>query len=134
MTKFWWKRNTNWFNKNPQNINRKWRPKKWVSFVNEELKKEGYTQVKKQDIIENYLSLINLPEEKLKIMVNDSTLPIFVRILIKNILSKKWFDIIEIMLDRAIWKATSINENINIDMKPFENITIEIIKDENKND
>lgn len=134
MAKFWWKRNTNWFNKNPQNINRKWRPKKWVSFVNEELKKEGYTQVKKQDIIENYLSLINLPEEKLKTMVNDSTLPIFVRILIKNILSKKWFDIIEIMLDRAIWKATSINENINIDMKPFENITIEIVKDENKDD
>ena len=47
---FWDKKTSNWFNKNPQNINRKWRPKKWVALINEELSKNWYEPVRKQDI------------------------------------------------------------------------------------
>jgi pentatricopeptide repeat protein len=49
-------------------------------------------------------------------MVNDKTKPMLIRILVKNMLWGKGFDIIEKMLDRGIWKAvqkTEIKWDIN---------------------
>ena len=114
---FWDKRNTNWFKQNPQNANRKWQPKKWIALVNAKLKADWYTPATKADIIETYTQMVNLNNDRLKELQIDESQPMLVRILAENILSKKWFDIVEKMLDRWIWKATEnkkIETNVTI--------------------
>ena len=106
---FKWKNNTNGFDKNKGNIV-PWRPKKGIALCNEQLKEAWYEPATKQDIETNYMSILNLEESKLKEMVNDTTQPMLIRILIKNMLSWKWFDIVEKMLDRWIWKAVQKDE------------------------
>ena len=133
---FWDKKTSNWFNKNPQNINRKWRPKKWVALINEELAKKWYEPVRKQDIEVNYMQLMNLNEKELKELLTDEKQPMLVRIIVKNMLSGKWFDIIEKMLDRAIWKPKQITEevwnkqNIEINIKNQELLDSLIIEED----
>jgi hypothetical protein len=54
---------------------------------------------------------------KLKEMVNDKTKPMLIRILVKNMLWWKGFDIIEKMLDRWIGKATQkIEQEVKWDL------------------
>ena len=86
--------------------NLNWRPKKWIALVNTELKEKWYEPATKQDIEVNYMSMLQLSQEELVNMWNDKTKPMLIRILAKNMLWWKWFDIIEKMLDRWIWKAT----------------------------
>jgi len=98
------KANTNWFNKNPENIV-SWRPKKGVWLVNDELKAKWYTPATKQDIELNYMSLLQLSQKELTELWKDESKPMLIRIIVKNMLWWKGFDIIEKMLDRWIWKA-----------------------------
>ena len=99
------------FDKNPQNINRKGRPRKWISLVNKQLKELWYEPATKQDIEENYLQILQLNSEELAKMLNDKDQPILVKVIIQNIMSEKGFDVIEKMLDRWIWKAVQKTEN-----------------------
>ena len=107
-TKRWWTLHVmeKW-----ETINPNGRPKKWISLINEELKEKWYEPAKKQDIEANYMSLLQLEEEELKKLVSDKDKPMLVRILCKNLLSWKWFEIVEKMLDRWIWKPKNDNEN-----------------------
>ena len=118
---FKWKQNTNGLDKNPQNIV-PWRPKKWISLVNEELKQKWYRPATKKDIEENYMQILQLEEEELKEMIKNKSKPMLVRIIAKNMLWWKWFDIIERMLDRWIWKAIQKQE---ITWKDWESIKID---------
>ena len=106
----WWRLKSweKWESWNP-----KWQPKKWIGLVNDELKAKWYNPATKQDIEVNYMSLLQLEEEQLKEMVNDKTKPMLIRILVKNMLWWKGFDIIEKMLDRWIWKAVQKVESEN---------------------
>jgi hypothetical protein len=54
--------------------------------VNEELKKAGYAPATKQDIEVNYMSIIQLEQDKLVELRNDKSKPMLVRILAKNML------------------------------------------------
>ena len=99
-----------WFDANPQNINFKWRPKKGISLVNQELEEAWYTPATKTDIEANYLSMLQLGRQKLEELQKDETKPMLVRILAENMLWGKGFDIIERMLDRGIWKAVQRQE------------------------
>ena len=112
-----WKYTNKWqgFDKNPQNINKKWQPRKWISIVNKELREMWYEPARKQDIEENYMNMINLSEDDLINLWKDKEQPMLVRVLAKNILGWKWFDIIERMLDRWIWKPTQREENRFVD-------------------
>jgi hypothetical protein len=56
------------------------------------------------------MSLLNIEESKLKEMLADSKQPMLIRIIIKNMLGGKGFDIIEKMLDRSIGKPTQKEE------------------------
>lgn len=105
-----WKETWNGFDKNPENINRNWRPRKWISLVNAELKEKWYEPATKADIEENYMALLQLEEIELKKLLEDKSKPMLIRILVKNMLWWKWFDIIEKMLDRWIWKAIQKSE------------------------
>lgn len=114
------KDNVNGFQKNPQNINRKGRPRKMIADVIAELEKQGIKAATKSDILDIYMRLINIEIPELEQKVKDPKQPVFVRVVGKNILSGKGFDTIEKMLDRSIGKAeqktdiTSKGESINI--------------------
>jgi len=90
-----------------------WQPKKGVRLINDELLAKWYEPASKREIEANYLTVIQLPEAELKEIVEDINKPMLVRIIIKNLLSKKWFDILERMLDRGIWKAIQKIESEN---------------------
>jgi len=102
-----------------ETLNPKWRPKKGISFVNAELAKKWYNPAEKQDIEATYMSMVQLEEQELVKMWKDKTKPMLVRILAKNMLSWKWFEIIEKILDRWIWKPkqsqdTTIKWNLTL--------------------
>lgn len=90
-------------------------PRKGISLVNHELSEAWYKPASKQDIEVNYMSLLQLEEEKLKEFAIDKTKPMLIRILAKNMLDKKGFNIIEKMLDRWIWKSVQkVQSDVNI--------------------
>lgn len=102
--------------------NLNWRPRKWISAVNSELKEAWYEPATKADIEANYMSLLQLEESKLKEYLNNADKPMLIRIIAKNMLWGKGFEIIEKMLDRWVWKPIqSIQQtgeiDININMK-----------------
>lgn len=69
------------------------------------------------------MSLLQLPESELKKMLKDTKQPMLIRILIKNMLSGKGFDVIEKMLDRGIWKSVQVTKEVG--KKQKLEITIE---------
>ena len=103
------------FDKNPQNINRKGRPRKLISDVIAQLEEQGIKPATKTDIQDIYMRLMNVEIPELEKIVKDSTQPVLVRIVGKSVLSGKGFDIIEKMLDRSIGKVpNSIDLNANV--------------------
>lgn len=131
------KDNVNGFQKNPQNINRKGRPRKMIADVIAELEKQGIKAATKPDIQDIYMRLINIDIPELENIVKDAEQPVLVRIVGKNVLSGKGFDIIEKMLDRSIGKAeqktdiTTGGAPLNID--PFAKIRQNVGLDEKTN-
>ena len=90
-----------------ETANPNWRPRKWVSLVNHQLKEMWYEPTTKSEIEETYLQLIQLTETELKKLFQDPTQPMIVKIIASNMSkSDKNFDVLEKMLDRWIWKAT----------------------------
>ncbi len=81
------------------------RPKKWISYVNAQLAKDWYKPASRQDIEANYMAMVQLPQDVLTKIASDLTKPMLIRIIAKNMLWGKWFDVIEKMLDRGIGKA-----------------------------
>jgi len=82
----------------------KGKPPKLVASVLNELAEEGYEPLKSHQIKEVYLQLVTLPEDKLKDIVNDKEVGMIFRIIAKNVLGNKGFEIIERILDRAVGK------------------------------
>jgi len=81
------------------------RPRKLIGTVNKELEEKGVLEASKAEILSCYLRLVNLSIEELETIEADNTQPALIRIVSKNILSGKGFEIIEKMLDRGIGKA-----------------------------
>jgi len=102
------------FESRPENINKKGRPK-LVSKVLVELKEKGYEPVTSEQVKAIYEHLLNLNETELTEMVNDKTQPMLTRIVIKEMLKGKGFEVIERMIDRAQGKATQKLEVENMD-------------------
>jgi hypothetical protein len=97
---------TNGLEKNPQNINRNGRPRKLISQVNIDLEQNGVRETSSEEIKSCYLRLINLEINELEEMVGDDSQPVLIRVVGKNILSGKGFEIIEKILDRSVGKPT----------------------------
>lgn len=91
------------------------RPKKFVSFVIDELKQAGYENVKRSQIVDIYELLLSLPQHKLVEMGSDDNCPMIYRIIAKEMLGRRGFDVIEKMIDRAQGRALDVNANLNID-------------------
>lgn len=117
----WWAivRAAKWETANPN-----WRPKKWIALVNSELAEAWYNPATKQDIEANYMAMIQLWQDKLTELANNKDKPMLVRIIAKNMLWGKGFDIIEKMLDRWIGKPKSeVDNNLKWEIK-IESIDI----------
>jgi len=131
------KDNVNGFQKNPQNINRKGRPRKMIADVIAELEKQGIKAATKSDILDIYMRLINMEIPELEQKVKDPKQPVLVRIVGKNILSGKGFDIIEKMLDRTIGKAEQKTDittgGVALNIDPFAKIRENVGLDEKAN-
>lgn len=99
-----------------ETANPNWRPRKGISLVNKELADAGFVPATKQDIETNYMSMLQLSQADLTEIWNNKDKPMLIRILAKNMLGGKGFDIIEKMLDRGIGKAMQ-REEISGDVK-----------------
>ena len=114
------------FDKNPQNINRNGRPRKLITDVIAQLEEQGIKPATKPDIQDIYMRLINTEIPELEKIVKDAEQPVLVRIVGKNILSGKGFDIIEKMLDRSIGKAEQKTDittgGVALNIDPFARI------------
>jgi len=95
--------------KKGQVLNPNGRPKKLVSSILADLKNKGEL-VTRHMVTETYQVLMSLNEEQLKEITNDKEQPMINRIVAKEMLSKKGFDIIEKMMDRANGKAMIMQE------------------------
>ena len=131
------KDNVNGFQKNPQNINRNGRPRKMIADVIAELEKQGIKAATKPDIQDIYMRMINVEIPELEQIVKDTAQPVLVRIVGKNILSGKGFDIIEKMLDRSIGKAEQKTDittgGVALNIDPFAKIRQNVGIDEKAN-
>jgi Mg/Co/Ni transporter MgtE len=81
--------NTNGFDKNPQNINKKGVPKKSFAQFNEKLKAEGHEALTKTQLVEAYGLIFNLPEEELKLIALDLKQPFALRLIINEMSNSK---------------------------------------------
>ena len=119
------------FDKNPNNINRKGRPRRLVSSIIQDLKEKGIVQVKATDIVEAFEMLFNLESKEIAEIANNDNNPYFIRRVAKEMLSGKGFDIIERMIDRVHGKpkqATELTGKDGKDLIPPTITEIEIIK------
>jgi hypothetical protein len=98
--------NVNGFQRNPQNINKNGRPRKLISHVIVEMEKNGIHETNTEQIKSVYLRLMNLTINEIQEKVEDDDEPALTRIVGKEILSGKGYDVIERMIDRAIGKPT----------------------------
>lgn len=94
------------FDKRPENINKNGRPRKLVTGIISELEKQGIERVKNDQVIQAFEMLFNCTQEQLTEYAADKEQPMLIRIVAKNMLDKKGFEIVEKMMDRAHGKAT----------------------------
>ena len=108
------------------------RPKNLFTQIINELKELGYERVTITNIIEAYEFCLGLDKEKIVEITNNEKSPMFLRIVGKGMLSKKGFDIIEKMIDRAHGKTTqkveSMQLNISSDTMTKEQLELEVQK------
>lgn len=83
------KNNTNGFKDNPQNINKKGRPKKGFAYVNKLLQEKGYEKASKQEYSDFVAYLINCTEDDLKKIYTDKSLPLYLRLMIEEMRNPK---------------------------------------------
>lgn len=117
-----------------------WNPKgrtpvnKQTKEILKELNTLWYKWLTKTDVERLYLHMMNLPIAYLKSLWEDPEAPMIVKNLAKSLLSSKWFEHMERMLDRSIWKAMQPEEIRQVDWQwrdVPQNITINIRSNEN---
>ena len=105
------------FDHNPQNINRKGRPRKLVGTVIKSMEQDGIKKVSRSQIAELFETLLNCTEEDLELMSNDMDQPMLNRIVATSMLDKKGFEIVEKIIDRVHGKAIENTDTVKIIVK-----------------
>ena len=115
-----------------ETANPNWQPRKGISLVNKELADKWYSPATKQDIVENYMQMLQLPRSELEKAVKDENKPMLIRIIAKSMLSWKWFDIIEKMLDRWVWRGVQTTEHTGANWWPVQVQQIALTEEQQK--
>lgn len=99
------------FNKNPQNINRKGRPRKWIS----EMKDQGYSLSEVTDAIQVLISFEPEKLQEIKSNPKSTVLEVTIASAILKSIQKGDLDSIETLLTRVFGKPKEkIEQDINI--------------------
>ncbi len=81
------------------------RPPKLLSTITAELKAKGYERATANQVADAFETLMNVPEDELRKMVNEGKSPMSLRIVGKAMLTAKGWEVLQAMLDRAHGKA-----------------------------
>ncbi|QIG88353.1 hypothetical protein G6R40_01190 [Chryseobacterium sp. POL2] len=76
------------FDKNPQNINRKGRPRKTYTVINDIFKDKGIQPVSKSEYIELFSRIMNATEAEINTLKSDKNTPLALRIILAELSSK----------------------------------------------
>ena len=123
--KFKWKRNTNWFDKNPVNINKKGRAPQWVKALNKILEEKGYEPVTKHQVEYMVMNLLNLKESEVASLAESDESAMFAKIVLREMLWNNAFNAVNSMLDRGIGKP---KQQIESDQKIDMNVSSDEIR------
>ena len=94
-----------WFDANPQNINRGGRPRKQLSIILTEVQELGYKRPSDSEIVEICWLMLSLSEDELKRIESDDEFPMIMKIIASRLLSNRWFETVEKILDRIYGKT-----------------------------
>ena len=108
--------------------NPNWRPKKFVGSVLDELKKQGFGNITRRNVVDIYETLLSLPRDGLVDIASGKQYPMIYRIVAKEMLSKRGFDVIEKMIDRAHGKASQ-TVDVVVQENPLKELVNEIRED-----
>ncbi len=81
------------------------RPPRLLSTITAELKAKGYERATANQVADAFETLMNVPEDELRNMVNEGKSPMSLRIVGKAMLTAKGWEVLQAMLDRAHGKA-----------------------------
>lgn len=99
-----------WFDANPQNINRAWRPRKQLSYIIEEIKDLWYTSPSQSEIVDICSLILSLTESDMKIIAEWESYPMLMRIIATKMLWMRGFETVEKILDRIYGKMIAKKE------------------------
>ena len=100
---FKWKRN--WFENNPQNINKKWQPTRWLKLINKRLDILWYSENEKKMLIDNLWYLIHLTEWELIELLNSNNVDVWTKLYVKELLYwKNSYKLLFELIDIILWK------------------------------
>ena len=119
------------FKKGDPRINRKGRPPKLLKQLNAELKEKGYEPVTESQVVEAYLTLLNMDRNTILEYVKSGDVPAIFEIAAKGIGGKQGLQAVEKLLERALGKPKEKHDHTSSDgtMTP----KIEIVRpDESK--
>lgn len=121
-----------------ETMNPNGRPRRTLRVILDEWEKQGIGRVSKEDVKHAYELVVHLSEDKMKEIMNDKEAPMLIRIVAKALLTRRGFDILESVLDRAHGKAeqkmnvsetTNVNEMLDkLEGKNIDKETIEDLK------
>ena len=80
-------------------------PPRLLSTITAELRSKGYERATANQVAEAFETLMNVPEDELRKMVNEGKSPMSLRIVGKAMLTAKGWEVLQAMLDRAHGKA-----------------------------
>ena len=92
-------------------------PPKLLSTITAELKAKGYERATANQVADAFETLMNVPEDELRKMVNEGKSPMSLRIVGKAMLTAKGWEVLQAMLDRAHGKAKlsmDVSENVAV--------------------
>jgi len=92
------------FKKNDPRINRDGRPPKLLKQLNAELKQQGFEPVSESQVVETYLTLLNMDKETILKLIKQDKVPSLFEIAAKGIGGKQGLQAVEKLLERALGK------------------------------
>jgi len=111
-----------------QTANPNGRPRKLVTNVLNELRQQGYERVGAGQVREALEVLINLPkDELLEIAEGDKGHPMLVVIAARGLCSKKGWEVLSDLLDRAHGKAKQKLEHTGLPPTPPPSVTVQVL-------